>query len=56
MIWNLKISLPLLNLIIDTDTSDSTGNSEHKLYMSLWQKVLPLNPGMFVCSYLFSSY
>ena len=26
------------------------------IYMSLWQKVLPLNPGMFVCSYLFSSY
>ena len=25
-------------------------------YMSLWQKVLPLNPGMFVYSYLFSSY
>ena len=24
--------------------------------MSLWQKVLPLNPGMFVYSYLFSSY
>ena len=26
------------------------------IYMSLWQKVLPLNPGMFVYSYLFSSY
>ena len=26
------------------------------LYKSLWQKVLPLNPGMFVYSYLFSSY
>ena len=25
-------------------------------YMSLWQKVHPLNPGMFVYSYLFSSY
>ena len=25
-------------------------------HMSLWQKVLPLNPGMFVYSYLFSSY
>ena len=24
--------------------------------MSLWQKVLPLNPDMFVYSYLFSSY
>ena len=24
--------------------------------MSLWQKVLPLNLGMFVYSYLFSSY
>ena len=26
------------------------------IYMSLWQKVLPLNPGMFVYSYLFLSY
>ena len=26
------------------------------LYMSLWQKVLPLNLGLFVYSYLFSSY
>ena len=25
-------------------------------YMSLWQKVLPLNPGQFVYSYLFLSY
>ena len=26
------------------------------MHMSLWQKVLPLNLGMFVYSYLFSSY
>ena len=25
----------------------------YNIYMSLWQKVLPLNPGMFVYSYLF---
>ena len=42
MIWNLKISLPLLNLIID---NDSTRNSEHKLYYNILYIWLKLKPG-----------